>query len=447
MFTLNKDGVFLFVSPAWERHFGYPVSDVVGKSFAPLVHPDDNAPLAEYLKRVLSAGQSETSPAYRVKHADGSWRSFIANGTTYIDAKGERRFIGVGHDITESKRAEEALQESEEEFRGLFENALTGVAVHQILLDKRGKAVDYIYLQANAAFETQTGLHVADVLGKRATEVFANAKEAPFIDIYGKVALTGEPVTFEQFFEPLQRHYHINVYQVGQGRFATVFQDITERKQTEGALRESEERYRSLAENSPDLIFIINERDRVDYVNQAAARLVGKQVEEIIGRPRAVLFPMEVAEIQGQHLAEAFASNSGDPLWREWLLPDRIHEIWQSVCLVPLQGKLGEGRRILGVARDITDRKRQEQEMTKARADFLFAVSHELKTPLFLMTSAQELLESLPQEQRAGRFLEYGEIWNRNLHRLRHLIENLVDSQRSEGMGQKITPVPTDISE
>ncbi|MCX5975844.1 MAG: hypothetical protein NTV33_03185, partial [Coprothermobacterota bacterium] len=96
---------------------------------------------------------------------------------------------------------------------------------------------------------------------------------------------------------------------------------------------------------------------------------------------------------------------------------------------------------------DITERKRLEQEATKARADFLFAVSHELKTPLFLMASAQELLESLPEEQRAGRFLEYGEIWNRNLHRLRHLIENLVDSQRSEGMGQKITPVPTDISE
>ncbi|MCX5975542.1 MAG: hypothetical protein NTV33_01590, partial [Coprothermobacterota bacterium] len=101
----------------------------------------------------------------------------------------------------------------------------------------------------------------------------------------------------------------------------------------------------------------------------------------------------------------------------------------------------------LGVFRDITDRKRLEQEMAKARADFLFAVSHELKTPLFLMASAQELLETLPSEQRAERFLEYGEIWKRNLHRLRHLVENLVDSQRSEGMGLKITPVPTDLVE
>jgi signal transduction histidine kinase len=180
--------------------------------------------------------------------------------------------------------------------------------------------VEYIYLQANAAFETQTGLRVADVLGKRATEVFANAKEALFIDIYGKVALTGEPVTFERFFEPLQRHYHINAYQVGQDRFVTVFQDISERK-------------------------------------------------------------------------------------------------------------------------------RLEQEVTKARVDFLFAVSHELKTPLFLMASAQELLEGLPAEHRAGRFLEYGEIWNRNLHRLRHLIDNLLDSQRTEGMGLKLAVVPTDLGE
>ncbi|MEI6310082.1 MAG: HAMP domain-containing sensor histidine kinase, partial [bacterium] len=92
--------------------------------------------------------------------------------------------------------------------------------------------------------------------------------------------------------------------------------------------------------------------------------------------------------------------------------------------------------------RDITERKRLEQETAKARAEFLFAVSHELKTPLFLMVSSQELLESLPADQRAGRFLEYGEIWRRNLIRLRQIVENLVDSQRAPGMGMKLEKQP-----
>jgi len=112
IFTLNKDGVFSFISPAWERHFGYPVSDAIGKSFAPFVHPDDIASLVEYLKRVLSTGNSETSPAYRVKHADGSWRWFVCNGTRYVNTKGVSQLIGVGRDITERKKTEDELRKA-----------------------------------------------------------------------------------------------------------------------------------------------------------------------------------------------------------------------------------------------------------------------------------------------------------------------------------------------
>lgn len=123
IFTLDKDGTFLFVSPAWERHFGYPVSDAVGKPFAPFVHPDDVGPLVEYLRRVIETGQSETSPTYRVKRADGHWRWFIANGTPYVNAKGEPQFIGVGHDITDRKKAEEDL----EVFKRFAEESAHGV--------------------------------------------------------------------------------------------------------------------------------------------------------------------------------------------------------------------------------------------------------------------------------------------------------------------------------
>lgn len=106
IFTLDAAGTFVFVSPAWERHFGYPVSDVLGKSFAPVVHPDDVQPCVEYLTKILSTGQSGTSPVYRVKCADGSYRSFVANGMPYIDTKGQLLFIGVGHDVTGQLEAE-----------------------------------------------------------------------------------------------------------------------------------------------------------------------------------------------------------------------------------------------------------------------------------------------------------------------------------------------------
>ncbi|HXE97464.1 MAG TPA: PAS domain S-box protein [Dongiaceae bacterium] len=107
IFTLDAEGNFIFVSPAWERHFGYPASVVMGKSFAPTVHPDDVQPCVEYLTRILSSGKSGTSPVYRVKCADGSLRSFVANGMPYTDTKGRILFIGVGHDVSEQLQAEQ----------------------------------------------------------------------------------------------------------------------------------------------------------------------------------------------------------------------------------------------------------------------------------------------------------------------------------------------------
>lgn len=107
IFVLDAAGVFQFVSPSWEKHFGYPVSEVIGHEFSPFIHPDDVAPCTDYLNRVLTTGEGDTSPPYHVKCADGSWRLFMANGTTYLDTNGSVMYIGIGRDITDLKKAED----------------------------------------------------------------------------------------------------------------------------------------------------------------------------------------------------------------------------------------------------------------------------------------------------------------------------------------------------
>jgi len=107
IFVLDANGVFRFASPAWEKHFGFPVDVIIGREFAPFVHPDDALLCAEHLQQVLTTGQGGTSPPYRVKHADGSWRHFIANGTPYTDISGAIRYLGIARDFTEQKQAEE----------------------------------------------------------------------------------------------------------------------------------------------------------------------------------------------------------------------------------------------------------------------------------------------------------------------------------------------------
>ncbi|MBI5895973.1 MAG: response regulator [Desulfobacterales bacterium] len=152
----------------------------------------------------------------------------------------------IAPDSNDSKRVAEALRESEQINRMMIEHAVSAFAVHEIVLDDAGRPVDYIFLSANPAFETHTGLRVADVVGRRAGEVLQGTENNRLIAVYGKVALTGEPVSFEQYSEILGRHYFINAYRVGDRRFATAFIDITAQKQVELKLRDSEERFRSL---------------------------------------------------------------------------------------------------------------------------------------------------------------------------------------------------------
>jgi PAS domain S-box-containing protein len=167
------------------------------------------------------------------------------------------------------------LQASEEKYRLLIEHAVSAVASHKIVRDEAGLPVDYVFLSANPAFETHTGLRVADILGRRFTEVVQGVEKPPFIEIYNKVVLTGESVSFEQYSEPLGRHYFTNAFRTGEGCFATIFIDVTDRKQAEEAIRESEETYKTILMASPDDITIADLSGRIIMVSEAAHKIFG----------------------------------------------------------------------------------------------------------------------------------------------------------------------------
>jgi len=120
------------------------------------------------------------------------------------------------------------LISNEAKYRKLYENMLNGVAYHKVIIED-GEPVDYIILSVNSAYEKHTGLKGADAVGKKVTEILPNIKEDEYdwIGVYGKVALTGEPISFEQYFAPLGKHFLVNAYQVEYGYFATMVQDIT----------------------------------------------------------------------------------------------------------------------------------------------------------------------------------------------------------------------------
>jgi len=150
--------------------------------------------------------------------------------------------------------------------------------------------------------------------------------------------------------------------------------EITERNRVEAALRESEARYRSLAEASQDLIFVIDQNDTVLYINQRAADFLRKPAAAVIGHPRSANFPKEVSDHQYQALQHIFAT--GKPVRSEGPMNLWGERRWFDHALVPIPDAEGKITSVLGVSREITTRIVAEQERQQNEQTNRFIAEH-----------------------------------------------------------------------
>jgi PAS domain S-box-containing protein len=128
IYMLDKEGIFTFVSPAWTTLLGHPLNQVTGQSFQKFVHPDDLEGCLNFMKSVFISGQRQEGVEYRVMDINGEWRWHTSSAVPLKDNNGEiAGFYGIARNITERKQAEEALRESEEKYRLIFEYSPVGL--------------------------------------------------------------------------------------------------------------------------------------------------------------------------------------------------------------------------------------------------------------------------------------------------------------------------------
>jgi PAS domain S-box-containing protein len=171
-------------------------------------------------------------------------------------------------------------------YQSLFSNMNDGFAYCKLELDTQGKPNDYVFQDVNKAYKRLIGLHNHQIIGKKASELIPILKEEFFecVKTCSEVALTGRTLIFEKRCSNSDKWFSVNAYSPEEGYFAMVIKDVSARRKTEQALRQSEKRYRKLAESVTDPFFALDSSLKFNYWNKASEKIMGINMQDAMGK-------------------------------------------------------------------------------------------------------------------------------------------------------------------
>jgi PAS domain S-box-containing protein len=417
---------------------GYNEEDLIGKVKLDLIHPDDQKQTTLALSKILRKGKGTHQT--RIKTRDGSFKWLEVTAKNFFDSQGIKKILEISRDITDRKNIEKSLQKSEQKFRNIVDSIPLGMHMYQVNSDG-----NLIFTGANTSADKILNLDNSQFIGKTIENAFPPLKETDIPDRYREAALSGKSSTWDQVTyedEKIKGAYEVHAFQTSSKSMVASFADITERLETERNLRESEEMFRTIAEQSFMGIGIIQE-DKVIYANEVIAKILEYSLDEIMiwtkyNNILNMVHPEDLQMLIEQRRRRRTGDIDVKPniSYRIITKSGRIKWIDQYSKIIIYHGKEAELISII----DITEKKHAEEiilqenlklmELNKMREDLITRVSHELKTPLTSIYGASQVILNQFKEELNKTVLNFVEISHRGGIRLKKLIENLIDTSK-----------------
>ena len=368
---LNPDITIRYESPSMERLTGREAKSRIGKNPFEYCHPDDTTKVADEFIQLFENQVAVAHTELRLRHINGEWRTFELVGTNLIDDPLVAGIVLNLRDITERKQMEDQLLASEEKLRRVFD----AIEYAIVISDLQGNIVD----ENEAALRYQGYSSKEEVIGKSGFEFITERDRGRAIQEamdsiergYGSIEVKFQDKDGNEY----DAEANATTIRDGSGNpvgFATITRDITERKRAEEALRESEERFRSLVENAPYMIIIADREGKILFINYTTS---GFTVEDTIGTSVFDYIPVEYHDEMSRSINGVFESEELAAFEIAGAGPDGTTS-WYSVRVGPIMHD-GQVIAVTLITLDITERKRAEDKLRKSEERYRDLVERE----------------------------------------------------------------------
>ncbi len=354
---------YLKVNPAFTRVLGYTEDELIDKPFLSFVHPDDVEETRRITGEILTQGREVIDFQNRYRCKDGSYR--VLQWVSHPDLSINVAYASA-RDVTDDIERKRALEISEAKFRSVVECSPFGI--HMYRLDSEGILR---FESANPAADKITGIEHSKLKGLPVVDAFQTAKINEIVNKYTSIITEGDLYASDEFtynYNLAESTYSINAFRTGPDEMVALFQDVTEKNKAEAALRESEDRFRSITEQINEMIYLTSERGIIKYVSPSAMTIFRLKPEEMIGQPFMRFLHDDYIDSAIAAFSESMQTGkSADDLQLKMKRGDGTYFMGE------LTGKLyqhGDSTGSIGVIRDISDRKKSEQALRESEELF-----------------------------------------------------------------------------